>query len=335
MMVSRKRNKYGLHAGWGKLFKDTLDEYSLQDIYPLSNSHGEYDIRELRTLHYESIGRVNSDLFSIDIANSISAFTFDCYSMMLWNAPNIKQLIYDKVEYFIYISPMIRLKIVEDKNDLEIWMFNNNSNFSDKVSNVGYITIISAILSILSRAAIKPIDKMQCFIPFNENSRNVIEEIESRFNIDVFNSHSSYYLRFPRAELNIKLKSSNDNLYKANLEYVKNIVNILNEDDFICKIYNILNEYSTLFNVNVNVVAAKLCISPRTLSRRLSALDTTFNIIFRNYRIELALRLLKETNDSLYMISYQLGFSEQSSFNHAFKRWTGYSPLHVRKSIMN
>ncbi|SHJ12741.1 Helix-turn-helix domain-containing protein [Desulfatibacillum alkenivorans DSM 16219] len=43
-------------------------------------------------------------------------------------------------------------------------------------------------------------------------------------------------------------------------------------------------------------------------------------------RRETALQYLQKGEMTLCDIAYLLGFSEQSAFNRAFKRWTGKSP---------
>lgn len=49
-------------------------------------------------------------------------------------------------------------------------------------------------------------------------------------------------------------------------------------------------------------------------------------------RIELAKTRLCHTNDSLTQISYALGFGSSQHFSDVFKKWTGTSPSHYRKT---
>lgn len=79
-----------------------------------------------------------------------------------------------------------------------------------------------------------------------------------------------------------------------------------------------------------NRVARDLFVSTRTLHRRLAAADVTFRQVVEEVRAELAKDYL--SNDaSLSQVAFLLGFSEQSSFNRAFRRWTGMAPGRWRR----
>jgi AraC-like DNA-binding protein len=71
-------------------------------------------------------------------------------------------------------------------------------------------------------------------------------------------------------------------------------------------------------------------MSGRTLQRRLSARGYSFQALVDESRRELAERLLKETGYPLAEIAFLIGFSEQSAFNRAFKRWAGQTPRSYR-----
>jgi AraC-like DNA-binding protein len=77
-------------------------------------------------------------------------------------------------------------------------------------------------------------------------------------------------------------------------------------------------------------VAKALAFSARTLSRRLADEGTTYEEIVDQLRRSLALQYLNEPGMSLAQIAWLLGYEGSTSFNHAFKRWTGRSPFVAR-----
>jgi AraC-like DNA-binding protein len=85
--------------------------------------------------------------------------------------------------------------------------------------------------------------------------------------------------------------------------------------------------------MDAKAMARALGMSARTLHRRLGELGRSFQQIVDDFRQDEALRLLDDRRQSLAQIARRLGFSEQSSFQRAFKRWTGSSPRAVRNGL--
>ncbi len=79
-------------------------------------------------------------------------------------------------------------------------------------------------------------------------------------------------------------------------------------------------------------VAQSLGMSVRSLQRRLSESGTTFRDLLDTSRREMALGYIRDPGVELAEVAFLLGFSDQSAFSRAFKRWTGNTPNEVRKS---
>jgi AraC-like DNA-binding protein len=80
-------------------------------------------------------------------------------------------------------------------------------------------------------------------------------------------------------------------------------------------------------------VAGKLCMSERTLQRRLEEEKTSFVQLLDDTRRELAAQYLGRLNLSLGQAAYLLGFSDQSSFFRACRRWFDVSPGQYRSQL--
>ncbi len=80
-------------------------------------------------------------------------------------------------------------------------------------------------------------------------------------------------------------------------------------------------------------VAQRLGLAERTLQARLRKQGFSFQQIVENLRRTLADIYLLDRRLSLTDISMLLGFSEQSSFTRAFRRWHGESPVQARQRM--
>ena len=74
-------------------------------------------------------------------------------------------------------------------------------------------------------------------------------------------------------------------------------------------------------------IASELCVSSRTLRRRLSQENQSFQSLLDECRLELARRVFEQhAHLPLSEVALALGFSEHSTFSRAFSRWCGMSP---------
>jgi AraC-like DNA-binding protein len=73
-------------------------------------------------------------------------------------------------------------------------------------------------------------------------------------------------------------------------------------------------------------VARGLHVSLRTLQRRLTEHGTSFQDEVDAVRRELAFGYLKDAHLGVSDVAFLLGYAELSTFDRAFKRWTGMTP---------
>lgn len=81
------------------------------------------------------------------------------------------------------------------------------------------------------------------------------------------------------------------------------------------------------------VIAKAVHMSSRTLARRLADEGTSFAQTLEDLRRDLSMRYLEDENLGVNQIAWLLGYSEVTSFNHAFRRWTSSSPMEVRARL--
>ncbi|MCX5296635.1 AraC family transcriptional regulator [Streptomyces sp. NBC_00193] len=73
-------------------------------------------------------------------------------------------------------------------------------------------------------------------------------------------------------------------------------------------------------------VAARLAVSPATLRRRLQQEGTSFQQLKDHVRRDAAIAGLAESREPIAELAARLGFSEDTAFHRAFRRWTGTTP---------
>ena len=98
---------------------------------------------------------------------------------------------------------------------------------------------------------------------------------------------------------------------------------------------NLIRQQLTLGGnvVRREAIAESLGLSLRTLQRKLGQQGSNFQTIYDQTRREVCVQLIQRGQLSFGEISFQLGFSNQSAFQKAFKRWMGVSPSTYRQQV--
>lgn len=85
------------------------------------------------------------------------------------------------------------------------------------------------------------------------------------------------------------------------------------------------------FSPKLGVVAKVLCLSDRTLRRRLQEEGHSFNQVVLDTKMTLAKELLLTTSLPVKVVAERLDYSESASFVRAFKKWSGVSPAKIKQ----
>jgi len=157
------------------------------------------------------------------------------------------------------------------------------------------------------------------------------EFYEDLFHCPVLFSQNTIEMRFEASLLNLKLENADPETKRICEERCHQLLERLGRTgDIVDQVRKIIYE-SPCDRRDVDAVAAKLCMSSRTLRRHLTNSNTSFRSVLNEVRQALAIDYLCSTDLSVDEISFLLGYSETSNFRHAFKQWTGESPTGYRK----
>ncbi len=85
----------------------------------------------------------------------------------------------------------------------------------------------------------------------------------------------------------------------------------------------------------IDRISASLNMSSATLKRKLKSEGQSFRDIKDEILHKKAIKLLRETPQSIERIATQLGYSDASNFAKAFKGWSGMSPSEFRQTLLS
>jgi AraC-like DNA-binding protein len=146
------------------------------------------------------------------------------------------------------------------------------------------------------------------------------------FEAPVFFNSETDWIEFDREQLEHPLPGDNLELAIANDRISEEYISALDPSQVATEVRKLLIELLPSGDANQEVIAGQMNRSLSTLQRQLSAENTNYKEIRENTRRDLAEQYVREGHYSLSQIAYLLGFSDQSNFSRAFRRWTGQSP---------
>jgi len=133
-------------------------------------------------------------------------------------------------------------------------------------------------------------------------------------------------ISFDKETLESPLPGDNLELALVNDRIAEDYIEALDPNTVSTEVRKILIELLPSGDANQQSIASQMNRSLSTLQRQLAAEGTNYKEIREQTRRELAEQYVREGRYSLSQIAYLLGFSDQSNFSRAFRRWTGHSP---------
>jgi len=136
---------------------------------------------------------------------------------------------------------------------------------------------------------------------------------------------------FAADDLDELLPGSVPAITEATDRIARNYIDGLDSSKIATEVSRLLVKMLPAGGVDQSEVASRMHRSKSTLQRQLSAEGTSYRDILESTRRALAKRYLEEGDYSQAQIAFMTGFSDQSNFARAFKRWTGQSPGQFQK----
>lgn len=135
---------------------------------------------------------------------------------------------------------------------------------------------------------------------------------------------------FDRRDIEKAQATGNPELSRMNEQILNQHISSLDKGGIESQVERAILQTLPSGDVSEAVIADRLHLSTRTLQRRLAEQGSSFKMLLQLIRKRLAEQYILDNNLAISEIAYLLGFSEQSNFTRAFKRWFAVSPSQFR-----
>jgi len=211
----------------------------------------------------------------------------------------------------------------------ELGMYVGNISFSGGFRHLTECVVVAVLkfFDYVTEGRFQPLE-----IHFEHAAGRNPAEYERAFPCPVRFGQAGNRIYFAADVLQIESSHAEPELLRLHEQLASEHVAKLEKQDFIARVNRLIGELLESGNANLDMVAERLGLKPRSLRTRLAEVDTNFNQLLADYRCNLAKKLLARTDESIDEIVYLTGFSEPSTFYRAFKRWVGQTPVEYRKA---
>ncbi len=271
----------------------------------------------------KSIELTKDPYIALAVANISKPTAFSALGMALAASQNIYDAMQRCARYSSLVNDGSVTSVEENEGEVAFKIVKKNKNRSQE-----YFPGVEAMLGCMFNLAcsISSNTLRAKAVYFEHDFKADKKPFEDFFKCPVFFSSSSNKMVFDRKDIFEQNAFSNSLLTITLDEWIEDQLTTLSKDILSSRVIKYLLKHMAYGEIDLHKVSNELALSPRLLQRKLKDEGTSYTKLLDDCRCKLALKLISHNKMSLTEITYILGFSDQSNFSRAFKRWTGIAP---------
>lgn len=237
--------------------------------------------------------------------------------------------IFDRCErYFKLLSNTYVFEVDKGKHISRVYLNRPAHRRGLELSNEATLSATVVVLKAITETDISPIQ-----VSFQHKAPSNLKDYSTAFNCEILFEQERNYISYSTEDLETRTAVADASIHKFLLERVEEETQglVVTSHKLSMNVQTVIRDALPSGIPSIHQVGKHLGMSNRTLTRRLAENRTTFRDLIQATQEEVSRHLLRNTNSSIAEIAFQSGFSEQSAFSRAFKRWTGMSPIEYRK----
>ena len=277
---------------------------------------------------HEKIDKINPG-FAIRVGQAMQMEDYGVLGLSWRTCSRVGQIFERCERYFHLLSNTYVFKVETEGNISKVYLFRDAYRKGVALSNEATFSATVVVLKAMTEKDIVP-----TLISFKHQAPQDLENHQEAFQCPIQFNQAHNFIAYHTADLETRTAKADRSIHQYLLERVaeeqKGIE--VNANKIALDVQKLIKDALPSGIPSIAELGDHLGMSTRTLTRRLSENGLTFREIIQKTQQEISIDLLKNSAISVGEIAFLTGFSEQSAFNRAFKRWIGKSPVEFRKT---
>ena len=237
--------------------------------------------------------------------------------------------IFERCErYFMLLSNTYVFKVVPEGDISKIHLYRDAYRRGVELSNEATFSATVVVLKAMTETDISPVS-----VSFKHRAPKDLKSYHDAFMCPIMFNQPGNFITYKTADLETRTAKADISINKFLVERVEEETKgiEISPGKIASDVQSLIRDALPSGIPSIAQLGVHMGLSSRTLTRRLRENGATFRNLIEMTQQEISKDLLRNTSRSVGEIAFQTGFSEQSAFNRAFKRWTGQTPVEFRK----
>jgi AraC-like DNA-binding protein len=300
------------------------------DLAESENPNVRFPVHKMSRVWQLAVQRTGDPCFALTLASHANPSMYNALGMSMVSSRTLGDAI-KRGSRFSQVASDAATVLLRERDDGNVEMVLQIAQEQATVVALEAIEAFMAttthILRSISRAGLQPIE-----VHFHHSREAHRAAYEDFFQAPLVFDAREYKIVIPHAALSYKCDQANPELAENIDTWMSEYLARFEASSLSAKVRRLLAEKLPDGEFKQDDVAAALAMSTRSLQRSLQKEGVSFKELLEMTRQDLAMKYIGEKQLSIIEICCLLGFSDQSNFTKAFKRWTGKTPYSYRRA---
>ncbi|WP_136420244.1 AraC family transcriptional regulator [Herbaspirillum sp. ST 5-3] len=319
----------------GRLKSAGLDVHALfdeaqLDLAALDNPDTRYATEKISLLWELAAARSGDPTIGLALAPVMQPAGFDVVAYAMMTCKNLQEGLRFLVRYQRIVSDAVSVSLQEEQRGCWVCIELPGGRRPEPPSRVEFVlTTLLTFFRWSTGQAIRPLA-----VEFAHPAPGAAQTYRDVFECPVGFDAPAHRMLFSHADLALPPQAANPMLAELHDRYAREHLARMGSVRTSVRTRELIIRHLPNGDPARGDIAGALCMSERTLQRRLQEEGTSFHQIVDDTRRELAQRYLGQQRLTLAQAACLLGFTDRSTFSRACKRWFNLTPTEYRHRMI-